>query len=119
MSGEKREHLRLPVDTSIFIELVAPGVGSGEDGEIIACRTTNVSRQGLQVSIGREVTVGAILQIGVQMREALEPFYLAGQVEWCNKNEGTAEGWAVGFRLMNADNSDIDSWTSLLIRLDG
>lgn len=114
MSGDKREHLRLPVATRIFIELVSPGMGSDETGEIVTCKTLNVSRGGLQVSLDRQVTVGAILHIGVQMPDAPDPLYLAGEVEWCEKKEGAEQSWSAGFKLMNANNSDIDNWISLL-----
>lgn len=114
MSGDKREHLRLPVATRIFIELVSPGMDSDETGEIVTCKTLDVSRGGLQVSIDRQVTVGAILHIGAQMPGAAEPLYLAGLVEWCEKTEGSGDSWSAGFKLMNANNSDIDNWASLL-----
>ena len=119
MSGDDREHLRLPIATRLFIELVSPGTDQAEAGEIVACKTLDVSRGGLQVSLDRELTVGAILHIGVQMPEEPEPLYLAGAVEWCISDGEAGDNWCAGFRLMNAHDSDIDSWISLLTEMTG
>lgn len=118
MTGEKRQHLRLPVATRVFLELLSPNMDSTESGMISMCTTLNVSRGGLQVGLEKEVSVGAILQIGVQLPEADEPLYLAGEVEWCRANESADKGWHAGFKLMNANQSDIDSWVSLLTEMD-
>ncbi len=116
MSEDKREHLRLPLESKIFIELVSSGMGSQEAAEIATCKTMNVSRRGLQVSMEQEVTIGAILHIGVQMPDQTDPLYLAGEVEWCRGDDAT--GWCAGFRLLDANNSDIDDWVSLLTEMD-
>lgn len=119
MSGDDREHLRLPIAARLFIELVSPGTDEAEAGEIVTCKTLDVSRGGLQVSLDRELTVGAILHIGVQMPDKPDPLYLAGEVEWCKQDEETPDNWFAGFRLMNAHDSDIDSWISLLTEMTG
>jgi Tfp pilus assembly protein PilZ len=119
MNGEKREHLRLPVSTRIFIELVSPSMCNNDSGKIASCKTLDVSRGGLQVSLEHELTVGAILQIGVQMPETEEALYLAGEVEWCKPGTNSQKGWCAGFKIMNANNSDIERWQSLLTDMDG
>ena len=45
----ERKHLRLPVESRVFIELEAPVSGSDEAGKIAICTTLDVSAQGLQV----------------------------------------------------------------------
>ena len=119
MNGEKREHLRLPVSTRIFIELVSPSMCNNDSGTIASCKTLDVSRGGLQVSLEHELTVGAILQIGVQMPETDEALYLAGEVEWCKPGADSQKGWCAGFKIMNANNSDIERWQALLTDMDG
>ena len=118
MPEDQRKHLRLPVASRIFIELVSPSMCSTESGKIVTCKTLNVSRGGVQVSMEHEVTEGAILQIGVQMPEKEDALYLAGEVEWCQPLDELGQRWAAGFKLMNANNSDIDSWVSLLTEMD-
>ena len=118
MPEEQRKHLRLPVESRVFIELLSPDMVNNDPGKIVTCRTLNVSRRGLLVSIEHEVTVGAILQVGIQMPHEEEPLYLAAQVEWCRSADDGDGEWSVGFTLMNANNSDIDSWESLLATLE-
>jgi hypothetical protein len=119
MSEEKRKHLRLPIESTIFIELVSPDLEGEDPGEIAECRTLDVSRGGLRVSLARELQVGAILQIGVDLPEAKETLYLAGEVRWCRELPGEeTQRWSVGFQLLNAGNSDIASWVGLLGELD-
>jgi hypothetical protein len=118
MSQEKRLHLRLPLESTLFIELLAPRAGSSESGEIAMCKTLDISRGGLWVELERELTVGAILQIGVQLPGACDTLYLAGEVRWCRANEGPQQRWSAGFKLWNAGDSDIDQWLALLDEMD-
>ena len=85
MSTEKRRHERLAFQGTIFIELLARGMG-GNDGEVLVCKTINISHGGLRVGVKRELTVGAILQIGVDLSSAQDTLYLAGEVIWCRKD---------------------------------
>ena len=118
MADEQRRHLRLPVASRVFIELVAPGLAEDDHGEIATCRTLDVSRGGLRVSLDRELTVGAILQIGVEWPGADDTLYLAGEVKWCRELHTGQHRWSAGFQLMNANNSDIASWLHLLSAMD-
>lgn len=118
MADEQRRHLRLPVASRVFIELVAPGLAEDDHGEIAACKTLDVSRGGLRVSLDRELTVGAILQIGVEWPGADDTLYLAGEVKWCRELHTRPHRWSAGFQLMNANNSDIASWLRLLSVMD-
>ena len=118
MPEDKRRHLRLPVESTVFIELVSPQVGSDDAGKVARCKTLDVSRGGLGVSLEHELVVGAILQIGVELPERQDTLYLAGEVRWCRPNPGPQKSWSAGFALLNADDSDIDSWVSLLMEMD-
>jgi hypothetical protein len=117
MTVEKRRHQRLNFEGTIFIELVAPGMGS-HDGEVVRCTTIDISRSGLRVRLDRELTVGAILQIGVDLTNKEETLYLAGEVKWCGREESVEESWLVGFELMNANDSDIEIWRAALAAMD-
>jgi Tfp pilus assembly protein PilZ len=116
MSTEKRRHQRLAFQGTIFIELLARGM-SGNDGEVLVCKTIDISHSGLRVALKRELTVGAILQIGVDLSSSEETLYLAGEVIWCHKDETQADDWLVGFELMNANDSDIAAWRQALADL--
>lgn len=118
MPEEQRRHLRLPVENRVFIELVSPGVGNATAGKVAVCKTLDVSRGGLRVSLEHELVVGAILQIGVELPQMDDTLYLAGEVRWCLANKPPETGWSAGFALLNAGGSDIDSWTSLLVEME-
>jgi Tfp pilus assembly protein PilZ len=116
MSTEKRRHERLAFQGTIFIELLARGMG-GHEGEVLVCKTIDISHAGLRVEVKRRLTVGAILQIGVDLSSAQDTLYLAGEVIWCQKDETLADNWLVGFELMNANDSDIEAWRRALTEM--
>ena len=118
MPEDQRRHLRLPVESRVFIELVSAGVGSATAGKVAVCKTLDVSRGGLRVSLEQELVVGAILQIGVELPQREDTLYLAGEVRWCLANPAPESGWSAGFALLNAGDSDIDSWISLLTGME-
>ena len=114
MPEQKRKHLRLPVESTTFIELVSHELGETKAGDIVMCKTLDISRSGLQVTTAQEMQLGAILQIGVDLPGSKDTLYLAGQIRWCKPNGSEQQPWTVGFQLLNADNSDIDRWEALL-----
>jgi hypothetical protein len=118
MSVDKRRHERLSFQGTIFIELVSPGM-SGHDGEVVMCKTIDISRSGLRVGVNRELTVGAILQVGVELSDKEDTLYLAGEVKWCGRDDQEDDSWLVGFELLNANDSDIDAWRAALTEMDG
>jgi PilZ domain len=118
MPEDQRRHLRLPVESTVFIELVSPGIGSVDSGKVAICKTLDVSRGGLRVSLEHELVVGAILQVGIELPDAQDTLYLAGEVRWCLANHEPETGWSAGFALLNAGDSDIDSWVALLTGME-
>lgn len=118
MSSERRRSVRLPLESRVFIELEAPPPGSMRRGRIARCDTLEVSASGLRVRLGEALTVGAILQIGVELPGKDEPFYLVGQVRWRMQDRENNSAWLAGFEILNAAGSDIDQWHSALLFMD-
>lgn len=118
MSEQKRQHLRLPVATTTFIEVLSPKADNSEPGRLVTCETLDVSRRGLQVKVSEEMTVGAILQIGVDLPGPDDILYLAGEVRWCLETGDEQLPWAIGFNIMNSSNSDIARWIELLASME-
>lgn len=110
MSELNRAHPRHPFEGKIFIELLASGIESNQPSEIIQCRTLDVSLNGLRVGINQQLEVGAILQIGVDLSEAEDTFYLVGEVKWCCRDDTGETLWLAGFELMNAADTDVEFW---------
>lgn len=118
MAKEQRVQLRLPVASRVFIELIAPGLSPQDTGEIAECKTLDVSHSGLCVSLNRQLQVGVILQVGVDLFDTPDTLYLAGEVRWCREIPDEPGQWSAGFQLLNAGNSDIDNWNKLLSEID-
>lgn len=115
--SEQRKHLRLPIDSTTFIELESPGIADNSKGVVVTCKTLNVSRGGLLVTLDQRIPIGAILQIGVDLPDAEDTLYMAGEVRWCTPAQNTAieeNGWYAGFQILNSADSDIDRWIDLV-----
>jgi Tfp pilus assembly protein PilZ len=117
MSNNRKQH-RLPVVSTTFVELESPDPGETDPGKLATCKSLNVSRGGLQVLLEEEMTVGALLQLGVELPNAEDPLYLVGEVRWCRPSEDQDNTWLAGFQLMNAINSDIKHWVELVAQLE-
>ena len=118
MSEQIRKHLRLPIESKTFIELAPSRMGENDSGELVTCKSLNVSRGGLQVALGEEVTVGAFLQIGVDLPGTEDTLHLVGEVRWCLPSKDQQGSWLAGFQLLNADNSDIERWVKLISTME-
>ena len=116
--SENRKHHRLPVASMTFVELESPDPEATDPGKLVTCKSLNVSQSGLQVVLEEEMTVGALLQLGVELPNAEDPLYLVGEVRWCRPSEDQDNTWLAGFQLMNAVNSDIKHWVELVARLE-
>jgi hypothetical protein len=120
MTSESRRHSRLSFEGTIFIELMSSGMDDNQPSEVVLCKTIDISRNGILVWVNRELPVGAILQIGVELSHEDHTLYLAGEVKRCKcgglKNEGR---WKVGFQLLNATDSDIDAWQTVVSKMNG
>jgi Tfp pilus assembly protein PilZ len=118
MTEQKRKHLRLPIESTIYIKLLTSRPGQDESARMIMCKSLNVSRGGLQVMLEEELTVGAILQIGVELPGAKDTLYLAAAVRWCLPSKNEQNPWMAGFQILNAGNTDIERWVALIVAME-
>ena len=119
MTGrDKRKFFRLPVASRVFVEIESPPPGSLGPGKVARCDTLDVSHSGLRVRLSESVSVGAILQIGVELPGENEPFYLVGQVRWRMQDKEQRGSWVAGFEILNALGSDVEHWEAALLEMD-
>lgn len=116
--SDSRRFLRLPVESRVFIELESPPPGSIGTGKVARCEMLEVSRAGLRARLAETVTVGAFLQIGVELPGEDEPFYLVGQVRWRMRDKQVPGTWVAGFEILNSHGSDIEHWEAALQVMD-
>ena len=115
MSEDHRQHIRLNISSRVFIDLAGPPLPGDDTGEILLCKTLDISYSGLQISLARELTVGALLHIGVEFPGLEQPLHLVSEVKWCRQNQPPAAGWAVGLQLLNSTDSDTQQWQELML----
>jgi hypothetical protein len=119
MPVQRRKHLRLPLESTTFIEMPSPRLSQRTTERMITCKTLDVSRGGLQVILAEELMVGAILQINIEMPGAAEgELHIAGEVRWCLQNKDAQYPWIAGFQLLNAENTDVDQWIALITLME-
>lgn len=114
----KRRYFRLPLASTVFIEIESPPPGALGPGKVVRCHTLEVSRRGLRVQLDQRVTVGAILQVGVDIPGEADPFYLVGQVRWRMREKDRPGSWIAGFEILEAAGSDIPHWEAALEYID-
>ena len=117
MSREQRRHLRLPLASTVFIELLAAGPGDNESCQLLFCETGNISHDGLCVFLDQPLIQDSILQIGVELPSIGATLYLVGEVKWCRQQPSNPKRWSAGFQLINTAGSDIDRWYLLTSQL--
>ncbi|MFT6287659.1 MAG: Tfp pilus assembly protein PilZ [Alcanivorax sp.] len=118
MTDEHRKYLRLSLENTVFLELRSSGSGLGERAELSRCITLDISREGLRLQLDQAVTIGAILQIGVELSADKGTLYLAGEVKWCLPVSSSDNSWTAGFELLNGSDTDIDQWYGLVAELE-
>src|SRR5262245_38439025 len=119
MPEQRRRDLRLPLESTTFVEqLSSRQDAAAGSGRTISCKTMNVSRGGLQVILAEEMFVGAILRIGVDLPGAEKTLYLAAEVRWCLPSRDEQNPWMAGFQVLNAEDSDVERWVSLITAME-
>ena len=101
-----RIETRIDLEETIFIEIIASDMS--DTGIIIMCNSLDLSANGLQVIIDEEISLGSILRLCIDLKDA-EPIYVVGEVKWKRPDEETG-GWRIGFLLFEADDTDIQRW---------
>lgn len=114
MAEIKREHIRLQMDTEVYVELAAAAPEDGAEAELLRCDVKDVSRGGLKAQVEQELIEHSILSIAVFIPGVDEPFHLVGEVRWCLPAPDAEGKWNAGFKVLTSKGSDIDSWRDLL-----
>jgi hypothetical protein len=118
-SRNKRASDRLNERGTIFIEMLSSADPTTAPSRIVICNSRDISANGLCVRIDDEIAVGALLRLGVELKEIDHTLYLVGQVMHCtpiasNKASGHFE---VGFDLIESSGTDIQDWRALIHEL--
>lgn len=118
MTKEQRQHQRSSFDGKIFIERLSSDAEGRSTADVIVCKTVDISRDGIRAGIDRELPMGAILQVGIELAGEDYTLYLVGEVRWSIPSADDDEFWLVGFKLLDAHDSDIETWQAHLANID-
>ena len=112
MTEDKRIYQRLPLESTVFLEVESAAVSGAAPPRILRCHSVDVSERGLSLSLGEALIEGAILQVGIDLADAgFNTIYLAAEVRWSRLED---EQWKAGFTVLHASDSDFSRWHSLL-----
>jgi hypothetical protein len=112
MLDSERSHVRIKMDTRVFVEAIAATDSS--EGLLLQSKFLDVSYGGFSLNVESELTVGAILAVCAELPAVDEPLYMAAEVKWCRPREDGKSGWLVGFKILNSSGTDVESWHELL-----
>jgi hypothetical protein len=110
---ELRVETRLELEETVFIETLASD--STKAGTIIMCNSLDFSANGLQVVIDEDISLGSILRLCIDMKDA-DPIFLVAEVKW-KRPDAESEGFRIGFLLFESDDTDIQRWKELVAEL--
>ncbi|QGX39882.1 PilZ domain-containing protein [Permianibacter aggregans] len=106
---EKRQHARLARNEKAYIRLLF------RDGQQLETQTDDISAGGFRAQVPVALDQGAILHVVIEAGEPKIHFLLVAELRWC-RPEG--EGFAVGFELVDARDSDYEVWQRFAISED-
>lgn len=106
------DELHLKLQATIFIEVIASDNTSA--GNVVMCNSLDLSPHGLQVIVDEELSIGTILRLCVDLRDA-EPIFLVGEVK-TQRPDAETGGYRIEFEIFESD--DYERWEALLKELD-
>lgn len=110
---ERREEARLNLGAEIFIEVEAQEPGSRKPASILSCEAVDLSANGLQVLVDKELTSGAIHTLIVEVDGATSSFRLSAEVRWVRSH---SDGYLTGLSLYDSDGTEIIDWKLMVAR---
>lgn len=108
-----RVQTRLDLEETIFIEIIASDSTSA--GSVLMCNSLDLSANGLQVILDEEISLGSILRLCIDLKDA-DPIFLVGEVKW-ERPDPESGGFRIGFLLFEAEDTDIQRWKDLVASL--
>lgn len=106
--SERRSESRIDEKTTVFIEICSASFDQSAPANVIMCHSLDISANGIQVQMDREVAVGTILRICAEFGQSDEQtLYLVGETKWV-RPEGDV--FNIGFELYEAEDTDIAGW---------
>ena len=97
---------RLRIEETVFIEI--PDASIDTEDRVVICSSSDLSANGIQVVVDKDIAVGSILRLCLDLPKA-EPIFLTGEVKW-TAIEPDNNDIRLGFFIHECDESDIVGW---------
>lgn len=112
-NGERTE-VRLGQSLVVFVENCC-----NPEQPVFITQAVDVSANGLQLIMDCQLTLGAVLALGVEQKTETgrEVFNLIGEVRWCEPYH--TGGFAIGFQLLEAQDTDLARWKLAVVEMLG
>ena len=111
---DKRGNLRLFARAKVTIEMEAADPQVDLPARIIECQTRDLSANGVQVTLSEPLPEGSILPLEVMLEDDYARFQIMGEVIWCRREQERV--WAVGFHVMESDETSVIEWNEAIAR---
>lgn len=109
----RRSELRIAEQATIFIELQAADYDNSAPANILICNSIDLSANGMQIQLDREVPVGSIFRLCVDFSDKYDAVYLVGEVKWIRRLENE---YSIGFELFESEQTDIEAWKLMIAK---
>lgn len=112
---EKRQEYRLQDQEIVFLEVVSADLHGKAASNILISKSVDISANGLQLTIDRDLPLNSIHNICVQLDNPDITARLIGEVKWSKKMEPGNE-YRIGFSLFESDQTDMQEWKELVAK---
>ncbi|MDA1299488.1 MAG: PilZ domain-containing protein [Proteobacteria bacterium] len=100
---------------TIFVEVESAAYDGSTDGNIVICKSINLSAEGLQVVVDTLIPARKVLRLCLDVRDE-PPIFVVGEVMWQRQEPETGE-YHVGFRLFDSEETDYQTWRQMVAEL--
>lgn len=100
---------------TIFVEVESAAYDGSSDGNIVICKSVNLSAEGLQVMVDTLIPARKVLRLCLDVRGE-PPIFVVGEVMW-QRQEADSGEYNVGFRLFDSEETDYQTWRKMVAEL--
>ena len=111
--NNRRSEFRIAEQATIFIELQSADFDNSAPANILICNSIDLSANGMQIQLDREVPVGSIFRLCVDFSDKYDAVYLVGEVKWLRQDNS---GYTIGFELFESEQTDIEAWKLMIAK---
>ena len=110
---DNREHVREPRDERVIFQIVSSTHNTFPPGAVVRCSTKDISPRGIKIQLDRPLSVGCLLELGVEFLYHPDIIFLAGEVKWCKPLDDGRRS-LIGVELKERQSDNFKLWRGVL-----